>query len=121
MSKLMVPTRRAVIDVGTNSVKLLIADVEEGAVTPIFEESEQTRLGRGFYETHRLQPDAIFDAGRVVSQFAAIARLKQPESIRVIGTSAVRGATNKQELIDAVRTASGLELEIITGEQEADL
>ena len=121
MSELMVPTRRAVIDVGTNSVKLLIADVEEGAVTPIFEESEQTRLGRGFYETHRLQPDAIFDTGRVVAQFAAIARMKQPESIRVIGTSAARDATNKQELIDAVRTASGLELEIITGEQEADL
>ena len=44
----MPPVRRAVIDVGTNSVKLLVADVEEHSVSPVFEDSEQTRLGRGF-------------------------------------------------------------------------
>ena len=53
------PVRRAVIDVGTNSVKVLIADVNGRAVTPVFEDSEQTRLGAGFYETHRLQPRTI--------------------------------------------------------------
>jgi exopolyphosphatase / guanosine-5'-triphosphate,3'-diphosphate pyrophosphatase len=117
----MVPTRRAVIDIGTNSVKLLIADVEEGAVTPVFEESEQTRLGRGFYASHLLQAEAIHDTARAVAQFASIARQKNPESIRVIATSAARDATNKEDLLDAVRSAAGLDVEIISGEQEADL
>src|SRR2546430_2536034 len=50
----MKSARRAVIDVGTNSIKLLVADVAGHAVQPVWEESKQTRLGRGFYETRRL-------------------------------------------------------------------
>ncbi len=121
MSHLMVPTRRAVIDVGTNSVKLLVADVEKCFVLPIIEESEQTRLGRGFYESHLLQRNAIHDTAGVVARFSAIARNFNPLSVRVIATSAARDATNKQELIEAIKAASGLDVEIISGEQEADL
>jgi len=51
--------RRAVIDVGTNSVKLLVADVRGRDVQPVHEESKQTRLGKGFYESNRLQSEAI--------------------------------------------------------------
>ena len=51
--------RRAVIDVGTNSIKLLVADVSGRDVSPVHEESRQTRLGQGFYESHRLQPESI--------------------------------------------------------------
>ncbi len=117
----MPPVRRAVIDVGTNSVKLLVADVEAHSITPIFEESEQTRLGRGFYETHRLKHDAIVDTAEAVAQFAAIARLKDAVSLRAIATSAARDAKNQQELLDAIKKACGLEVEIISGEHEADL
>ena len=116
----MSSVRRAVIDVGTNSVKLLVADVQQHSVLPIHEESEQTRLGRGFYETHRLQPEAIADTANAVAQFTALAREKNAESLRLIATSAARDAHNKQELISAVRRASGLTLEIISGQQEAD-
>ena len=117
----MFPVRRAVIDVGTNSVKLLVADVEEHSVTPVFEESEQTRLGRGFYDSHHLQADAIHDTATAVTQFAGIARLKNAASLRVIATSAARDANNKQDLINAIKASSGLDVEIISGEQEADL
>ncbi len=116
----MTPVRRAVIDVGTNSIKLLVADVAEHSVTPVFEESEQTRLGKGFYETQRLQADAIADTARAIAQFADIARVKQAASLRVIATSAARDAVNQQELLDAIRRASSLEVEIISGQQEAD-
>jgi len=51
--------RRAVIDVGTNSVKLLVADLAGPEIRRVCEESRQTRLGRGFYETHRLRAEAI--------------------------------------------------------------
>lgn len=112
--------RRAVIDVGTNSVKLLVADVLGGLVQPIFEDSEQTRLGRGFYETHELQSDAIKNTADAVRKFAGAARDFQSETIRVIATSAARDAKNSSVLTAAIEQASGLKAEIISGEQEAD-
>jgi len=117
----MAPVRRAVIDIGTNSVKLLVADVAGSSLVPIFEESEQTRLGRGFYDDHRLRRDAIDDTASAVARFAEIARTKDASSIRVIATSAARDATNQRELLETVRSASGLPIEIISGEEEADL
>jgi exopolyphosphatase/guanosine-5'-triphosphate,3'-diphosphate pyrophosphatase len=80
--------RRAVIDIGTNSVKLLIADVQGGNARPVVEESVQTRLGKNFYETHRLQPDAIAHTAGAVADFAKIAREKHSTSVRVFATSA---------------------------------
>jgi exopolyphosphatase/guanosine-5'-triphosphate,3'-diphosphate pyrophosphatase len=116
----MEPVRRAVIDVGTNSIKLLVADVREGSVQPIHEESRQTRLGKGFYETHRLQPESIAHTAAAVWEFAEIARGKNSGTIRVIATSAARDAVNPDDLTSAVERASGLKVEIISGDQEAD-
>jgi exopolyphosphatase/guanosine-5'-triphosphate,3'-diphosphate pyrophosphatase len=113
-------TRRAVIDVGTNSVKLLVADVAGHDVVPICEESKQTRLGRGFYETHRLQPEPIAKTAKAVRTFAEMARELKATSIRVIATSAARDAVNPEELISAIETASTLPVEIISGEKEAE-
>jgi exopolyphosphatase/guanosine-5'-triphosphate,3'-diphosphate pyrophosphatase len=112
--------RRAVIDVGTNSVKLLVADVRDGVVEPVMEQGEQTRLGAGFYETHRLQPRAIAHSARVVALFAAKARELQAVSTRVIATSAARDAVNPGDLTSAIEQASGLTVEIISGGQEAE-
>jgi exopolyphosphatase/guanosine-5'-triphosphate,3'-diphosphate pyrophosphatase len=116
----MSPVRRAVIDVGTNSVKLLVADVGEDFVTPVFEESEQTRLGRGFYETHELQTEAIAHTAQAVANFAAIARARNALSLRIIATSAARDARNQGELVAAIQRAAGFPVEIISGEQEAE-
>ena len=114
------PTRRAVIDVGTNSIKLLVADVAGGDVIPIVEESKQTRLGRGFYETHLLQTDAIAATAEAVRKFAALAQASDAGNIRVIATSAARDALNAADLLNAIHASSGLPVEIISGEQEAD-
>ncbi len=112
--------RRAVIDVGTNSVKLLVADVQNQIVQPVHEESRQTRLGKNFYETHRLQPDAIAQTASAVADFAKTAREKSAEPIRVIATSAARDANNSNDLAAAIESACGLKLEIISGAQEAE-
>ena len=111
--------RRAVIDVGTNSIKLLVADVAGQEVKPVLEQSKQTRLGRGFYETHQLQRQAIVDTARAVAEFADTARDQKAASIRVFATSAARDAHNPQELTTAIRDLSGLRVEIISGEREA--
>jgi exopolyphosphatase/guanosine-5'-triphosphate,3'-diphosphate pyrophosphatase len=116
----MQPARRAVIDVGTNSIKLLVADVAGHDIRPVVEDSKQTRLGRGFYETHRLQPEAIASTAKAVAKFAEVAREQQATTIRAIATSAARDAINPNDLIAAVEQASGLKLEIISGDQEAD-
>ena len=117
----MESVRRAVIDVGTNSIKLLVADVRGRDVQPVHEESRQTRLGKGFYQTHRLQPETIARTAEAVWEFAEIAREKNTSSIRVIATSAARDAVNPGDLTLAIERASGLKMETITGEREAEL
>ena len=116
----MEPVRRAVIDVGTNSIKLLVADVVGHDVRPVWEQSRQTRLGQGFYESHQLQPGPIASTAQAVADFARKARELQTVSIRVIATSASRDAVNAGELTSAIEQASGLKVQIISGEQEAD-
>jgi exopolyphosphatase / guanosine-5'-triphosphate,3'-diphosphate pyrophosphatase len=116
----MEPIRRAVIDVGTNSVKLLVADVAGRDIRPVREESRQTRLGQGLYTTHRLRPEAIADTAKAVAVFAATARQLQAASIRLIATSAAREAENAAELTSAILESAGMMVEVITGEQEAD-
>lgn len=112
--------RRAVIDIGTNSVKLLIAEVEGESVHPLWEGSEQTRLGEGFFEHHQLQPAAIHRTAQAVTRFAATAKSWNAASVRVIATSAARDATNRSDLLNAVSNQSGLQVEVISGQQEAD-
>ncbi len=101
-------------------MKLLVAEVSADAVEPVWEGSEQTRLGRGFYEDHRLRPEAIADTAKAVAHFVQTARDQGATSVRVIATSAARDAVNAGELLDAVRIASGQTVEVISGEQEAD-
>ncbi|HEY2081455.1 MAG TPA: Ppx/GppA phosphatase family protein [Verrucomicrobiae bacterium] len=111
---------RAVIDVGTNSVKLLVAEIHGLDIRPIWEDSKQTRLGQGFYETHRLQAEPIAKTAKAVTNFASKARELKATSIRVIATSAARDAVNQHDLVSAIETASGLKVEIISGEKEAE-
>jgi exopolyphosphatase/guanosine-5'-triphosphate,3'-diphosphate pyrophosphatase len=101
-------------------VKLLVADVDNREVHPVCEESKQTRLGQGFYESQRLQSEPIAKTAQAVANFATLARELNAERIRVIATSAARDASNSQELVIALEAASGLKVEIISGEQEAE-
>lgn len=116
----MSATRRAVIDIGTNSVKLLVAEVSDAGIRPLTEQSAQTRLGSGFYETHQLRPEAIRRTAAAVTGFAAEAARWGVARPRVIATSAARDARNPEELASPIRAACGLEVEILTGEVEAD-
>jgi exopolyphosphatase/guanosine-5'-triphosphate,3'-diphosphate pyrophosphatase len=112
--------RHAVIDVGTNSVKLLVADVAGQRVQPVWEDSKQTRLGRGFYETHQLQPEPIAKTAKAVAKFVLAAQNYQAHSIRIIATSAARDAMNPHDLVSAIEGAAGIKVEIISGDREAE-
>jgi len=113
-------TLRSVIDVGTNSVKVLLGAVTEREVVPVWETSQQTRLGQGFYQDHRLQSGPIQSTAAVVAAFAEEARRRGAVSVRVIATSAAREASNAQELLEAIRQTSGLVCDVIPGSLEAE-
>jgi exopolyphosphatase / guanosine-5'-triphosphate,3'-diphosphate pyrophosphatase len=112
--------RRAVVDVGTNSIKLLVAEVIGPEVRPVLEESKQTRLGQGFYPAKMLQPGPIAQTAMAIAEFGAKAAELGAGSPRVVATSAVRDAQNQQELISAVKQACGLVIRVISGEEEAN-
>ncbi len=112
--------RRAVIDIGTNSVKVLVADVQGTEVRPVWEESRQTRLGQGLYTSHRLEAGAIANTAAAAADLVAKCGDYEAESVRVIATSAAREARNAGELTDAVERTCGLRAEVITGDQEAE-
>ncbi len=113
------PVRRAVVEIGTNSVKLLVGDVRGGEVEPVLELSRQTRLGRGFYPHRQLQPGPVNETAAAVAAFCRRARDAGATAVRALATSAAREALNPERLLEAVRAAAGLEVEIITGELEA--
>jgi exopolyphosphatase/guanosine-5'-triphosphate,3'-diphosphate pyrophosphatase len=111
---------RALIDIGTNSVKLLVAELADSSLTVLLDRNVQTRLGRGFYESHRLLPGPLAETARVVADFARQARSLGAVETRAVATSAAREAVNAQELLAAIRSACGLEVQVVSGQQEAE-
>jgi len=115
------PTRVAAIDVGTNTVLLLVAERREGGVAPLVERAEITRLGRGVDATGRLDPAAIAETVRVLAAYAAEARALGAVDVACVATSAARDAANGAEFFQAARQAAGLTPRIISGDEEARL
>ncbi|MBL9167462.1 MAG: hypothetical protein JNN07_06945 [Verrucomicrobiales bacterium] len=111
--------RHAVIDIGTNSVKLLVADLGQ-VLRTVVKESRHTLLGEGLFSSNCLQPAALARTVGAVQEFTSQALRSGASTIRILATSATREATNSVELVRSVRAAVGLEVEIISGDREAD-
>ncbi len=113
--------RCAVVDIGTNSTRLLIADVEDGRLTERDRRSTVTRLGQGVDATGRLAPEAeqrVFDA---LETYAEAIGEHDCETRSAVMTSAVRDAANGSEFAATVRERYGLEARTLTGDEEAQL
>jgi exopolyphosphatase/guanosine-5'-triphosphate,3'-diphosphate pyrophosphatase len=112
--------RFATIDVGSNTVKVNIADRDEaGQFTPVYGTSRVTRLGEGIH-LGRLREIAIRRTIEALTEFADLLREYQVDQVAAVGTSALRDAVNKSELIDRAADL-GITLEAIPGEEEARL
>ena len=120
MSAKETTVRRAVIDIGSNSVKLLVADVAADQVEPVWENGEQTRLGEGSYDSRRLRPSAISRTQRAVEAYHGRARELGAESVRIVATCAVRDADNRSELTEAIQDSLGVGVEALSGDEEAE-
>jgi len=114
-------TRVAAIDVGTNTVLLLVAEAGPRGAVVLAERAEITRLGRGVDASGRLDPAAIAETVGVLAGYAAEARALGVGAIDCVATSAARDAANGAEFFAAARTVAGLEPRIISGEEEARL
>lgn len=113
--------RVAAIDCGTNSIRLLIADIDGSNFREVVRDMEIVRLGQGVDQTGQFHPDAIARTLAAVDKFAAEIARRGVEKIRFCATSATRDATNRHLFVDGVRQRLGIELEVISGDEEAAL
>jgi exopolyphosphatase/guanosine-5'-triphosphate,3'-diphosphate pyrophosphatase len=113
--------RVAVIDIGTNSTRLLVADVAEGRVSEVERRSCVTRLGRGVDLSGQLSAEAIESVCSAIADYVSICEQAGVETVDAIATSAVRDASNGSAFIAELRERFALSARVLDGEQEARL
>lgn len=114
---------KASIDIGTNTVLLLVADVQDGSLTVLREEQRIPRLGQGVDDSGQLSEAAMQRVIAAIVEYQALLRSEYGSGIspRLTATSAVRDASNKQQFAKRIRKETGLELDILSGMEEAQL
>jgi exopolyphosphatase / guanosine-5'-triphosphate,3'-diphosphate pyrophosphatase len=115
--------RVAAVDCGTNSIRLLIADIdpERTALTDIAREMRIVRLGEGVDRTGRLSPAALDRTIGALREYAGLIAQASPAVVRMVATSATRDAENAEEFVDRVKEVLGVAPEVVTGDEEARL
>jgi exopolyphosphatase/guanosine-5'-triphosphate,3'-diphosphate pyrophosphatase len=115
-------TKLAVLDIGTNSIHLVLAEVEPDFSYKILDRfKDMTRLGDGSFNERRLSPVAMTRALEVIRTLATLARNKGYERIEAVATSAVREAINGGEFVEEVARQTGITVRVVTGQEEARL
>ena len=114
-------SRHSVIDVGSNTIHLLVGEVDGSEVLPVTGEKVSARLGAGVEKKGKIEPGRLELAAEAISLFAKIAALNGVAEPTVLATSAVRDAENGPELTERVRELTGLKMRLISGEEEAAL
>lgn len=112
---------RACIDIGSNTTRLLVADCVDGGLVEVHQERDFTHVGRARLEDGVIGEGKIRHVAEVVDRQLRMARTLGAQEIRIVATAAIRSAANGRELTDAVKEACGLEVEIISDEEEARL
>ncbi len=113
--------RKAVIDLGTNTFNLAIADVENNSIQLLHAEKEGVAIGMGGINDKLLSEDAIQRAIACLKRFKNRCTDFQVTKIEAVGTSAIRDATNKHVFLKLVKNLTGIEIDVINGIQEANL
>jgi exopolyphosphatase/guanosine-5'-triphosphate,3'-diphosphate pyrophosphatase len=114
-------TRVAALDLGTNTVRLLVADVENGHLEDLHREARIVRLGEGVDRGRRLLPAPIARTRRVLDEFMRRAQELGAERVLLVATSAVRDAANGQAFLAELASTYGIATRLLSGEDEADL
>jgi exopolyphosphatase / guanosine-5'-triphosphate,3'-diphosphate pyrophosphatase len=115
--------RVAAIDCGTNSLRLLVADVDPaaGTLADVDRRMEIVRLGQGVDATGRLAPAALARTLRALRSYSAIVAATRASAVRMVATSATRDAANAADFVTGVRAVLGVDPEVLSGDEEARL
>ena len=113
--------RVAVVDMGSNSTRLLVADVDDGQISELERHSTVTRLGRGVDTSRKLSADAIEDVCDTVADYLELVKDHEPAQLVAIATSAVRDAENSGAFIGELRERFAMDARILSGDDEARL
>lgn len=111
----------AAVDIGSNSVRLSIAELQKGRLIPLHQDREVTRLGEGVFRDGSLDPQAMAHSLKVLRRFHRTAQGYAVDRIRVVATSAMRDSNNGRVFAEWVRSATGWKIEIISGLEEGRL
>jgi exopolyphosphatase / guanosine-5'-triphosphate,3'-diphosphate pyrophosphatase len=116
------PHTVAFMDIGTNSIRLLIVRIESNnAYTVLHQLKETVRLGEGEFARHRLDPNAISRAVNVARHFALLARNAGAHEMIAVATAATREAENQEDFLSRLREEAGLDVHVVSGLEEARL
>lgn len=110
-----------VVDIGSNSVRLVVFDGLRRSPLPLFNETVMCGLGRGLGESGRLDPGGVGRALESLDRFVALLAAMGVGSVEAVATAAVRNAEDRDAFLDAVRQKCGLEVRVLSGAEEAEL
>ena len=113
--------RCACIDIGSNTTRLLVAEVAHGRLVPVLEERVFTSIGRRFDARGAIAEPAIAEAVEVVSAHCSIAAVAGALRVRVVATAAIRNAANRDALVAALRERAGVEVCVLSADDEGRL
>ena len=108
----------AAIDIGSNSVRLKIATVQQHRLKTLHEDREVVRLGESVFQTGMISPDAMANTIRALKRFQKAVQLHVVDKVRVVATSAMRDARNAAAFTAWVKSATGWQVEVISGLEE---
>ena len=111
--------KAASIDIGTNTLRLLVADVEGGVVKPVFYDRKITRLGGNYDHDSGIHPDSAERTLEALAHFRELLNEEGVETVLPVATSVVRRAANKDWFVEEARTKYDLDIKVLTGEEEA--
>ena len=111
----------ASIDLGSNSTRMLIADITNGTLTTIYKEHQVTRMADKLSETKIISKEAIKRVLKVLSGYFKTINKNNIENIQIVGTAALRDATNSEEITQLIEKKFGFEVDIVSGEEEGVL
>jgi exopolyphosphatase/guanosine-5'-triphosphate,3'-diphosphate pyrophosphatase len=111
----------ASIDLGSNSTRMLIAEITNGTLTTIYKEHQVTRMADKLSESKIISKEATKRVLKVLAGYFKTINKNNVENIQIVGTAALRDATNSQEIIQLIEKKFGIEVDIVSGEEEGVL
>lgn len=113
--------RVAIVDIGSNSVRMIVYHGTKRIPLPLFNEKYMCALGKGIVKTGKLNPKGVVEAKAAIARFVLMARRMEVESLDILATAAVRDASDGMDFVQAIEQAHGVKVQVLSGERESEL